>query len=728
MKELTKLKKLSRILCLLLTFIMVFSAIYVAPANAEEPDAPPETESVTVTEPELTEPTTETIPESTELPAMYATRATYENGKYRETAYIYTTNGQYIEYTYDGEYNKLYYVMAHSLWYEGQWRPAYCIEPGKAVHVNGQYSSSENYGNDPWGKLDFAKQRAVSLALLYGYPNGIYSDDMKTQLAYQLATTVIVHEIILGFRENVHPYARVNDHYFDVFGGGVPGKKENLEAVSSYYTAINHKYLKSEDIWYAYDHIANSLKNHDLVPSFASGLANLAPTHTMQANGDGTFSITLTDTNNVLSAYDFVDTEDLTFTKSEDGTSLTVTTSSSNINGITVAPARVLPSAENTAFLIWNTASGSQQLCTLKAAQNDPVPAYFKLRLPQGNVEVEKIAEDGCVEGWQFGIYTDKTCRLPAAQPVCTDSDGKAVFPDLPAGTYWVMEIGNEYEEIESKYYCLSENPQAVTVVPETTCSVTFENAKIRRGHLTVNKLTNTNTDLAGWRFALYYDQDCKILAFGPMETDSSGIALFKNVKTGDYWLKELGHKLPEINDLYTCASLNPQSITITEGDTQNIYFRNETNTGTLTIHKTDPYGNALSDAHFLLEWSESGSIWNPVTASTVPGPGNCITAGLENGQLVTDSSGSVSFEGLSLGLLYRLTEVKAPDGFQLLDDFAYSGRLTTSDTITVQVVNNPIFTLPHTGSNAMICVSSGVIFCLLTCIGAVMNLKKKEY
>ena len=119
---------------------------------------------------------------------------------------------------------------------------------------------------------------------------------------------------------------------------------------------------------------------------------------------------------------------------------------------------------------------------------------------------------------------------------------------------------------------------------------------------------------------------------------------------------------------------------------------------------------------------------WKPVTYSETPGLGKCSSPGLTNGILITDSSGCVSFEGLAVGVHYRITEVKAPNGFQLLGDYAYEGTLTTKgEVVTLEVINTPVFTLPHTGSRSMIGMSAGLALCLITCIGAVIYLKKKE-
>ena len=126
----------------------------------------------------------------------------------------------------------------------------------------------------------------------------------------------------------------------------------------------------------------------------------------MNSNGNGTYSITLTDSNNILSAYDFKNTEDLTFTKSADGKSLTITTTNDELGTVVAAPERVIPNSDKSAFLIWDSKSGNQDMCTLHSPKYDPVPAFFKLKLPIGQLRIHKETSDGtCLSGWQFEIY-----------------------------------------------------------------------------------------------------------------------------------------------------------------------------------------------------------------------------------------------------------------------------------------------------------------------------------
>ncbi len=86
-------------------------------------------------------------------------------------------------------------------------------------------------------------------------------------------------------------------------------------------------------------------------------------------------------------------------------------------------------------------------------------------------------------------------------------------------------------------------------------------------------------------------------------------------------------------------------------------------------------------------------------------------------------------FDGLHPELHYRLTETKAPDGLQFLADYAYEGMLPIEKNLTVslKVVNAPVFTLPKTGSNTAVLLPVSLVVSLAAYVGALVYLRRKE-
>ena len=204
------------------------------------------------------------------------------------------------------------------------------------------------------------------------------------------------------------------------------------------------------------------------------------------------------------------------------------------------------------------------------------------------------------------------------------------------------------------------------------------------------------------------------------------------DLEPGQYLITEL----IEENSLWECITDQSVVITVTAGQTTEVPFTNALRPGKISIHKVDTRGESLDSTEFLLEWSEDGVNWQPVsqTDSTVPQIGGCTTAGLlEGGKLVTDETGLVSFEGLYPTLQYRLTETVAKEGYQLLADYAYVGGLSVENDLVVQlkVVNASVYALPETGGNTLLVQPWAVLFCLSICAISLLLLipkpKKKE-
>ena len=206
---------------------------------------------------------------------------------------------------------------------------------------------------------------------------------------------------------------------------------------------------------------------------------------------------------------------------------------------------------------------------------------------------------------------------------------------------------------------------------------------------------------VAGWIFEVYRASDNKLV--GTYTTGADGSITTDYLLPGKYVVKEI----IEEDSLYRCESENPQTVTIAAGQTAEVHFSNRLKPGEISILKVNQKGEPLEGAEFLLEWSADGVAWKPVTFTDSPyvTEGTCTSAGLTNGRLTSDENGLVTFTGLHPQRLYRLTETAAPDGYQLLTSPAYEGGLSIENklTVTLTVVNCPVYELPQTGSAALL-------------------------
>ena len=238
-----------------------------------------------------------------------------------------------------------------------------------------------------------------------------------------------------------------------------------------------------------------------------------------------------------------------------------------------------------------------------------------------------------------------------------------------------------------------------MTVKAGETAIVTLENQQL--GKLRLIKTMPDGGPLSGWVFDIYRKTDNAHM--GTFTSGEDGTILTGWLMPGEYLVYE---QLDE-KSIYWCASVNPQTVVLEPGKTAEVTFENRLKAGKLAIQKVDTTGKPLAGAEFLLEWSVDGTDWKPVTPaeSLYVTEGTCSSEGLRDGRLVSDETGLVEFTGLHPERLYRLTETAAPEGYQLLPDIAYEGRLPADKDLVIQltVVNVPVFQLPKTGSEAML-------------------------
>ena len=362
-------------------------------------------------------------------------------------------------------------------------------------------------------------------------------------------------------------------------------------------------------------------------------------------------------------------------------------------------------------YAYWHNDPNPSKTVTVKAGETASV-AFQNQWI--GKAEIIKTATNGgSVEGWEFTI-TDTDGNVVGTYT--TDASG-TILVDLNPGTYMVQEIDRQ----DPYWYC-DTAPQTVTVKAGETATVTFQNRWIGKAKI-VKTLANPEAGtLKDWLFKIV-DANGKDL--GTYGTDDTGTILL-DLEPGTYTVTEI----LEADSLWQCTTENSQTITVTAGQTAKVTFTNALRSCEITIQKVNHEGAPLAGAEFLLEWSENGVNWHPVTYtdSMIVSKGTCSSVGLQDGKLISGTDGCVVFSGLYPNLQYRLTETKAPDGYQLLTGYAYEGVLPLDGnlTVTLTVVNAPAFMLPDTGSHDTVLLPISVILCLCLCAGLVIYLRKQ--
>ena len=314
------------------------------------------------------------------------------------------------------------------------------------------------------------------------------------------------------------------------------------------------------------------------------------------------------------------------------------------------------------------------------------------LNREQGLVWIYKKTNTGeSVEGWHITIYSDADCTQEVGT-VITNAVGKAGHY-LSPGTYYAKETGDELGRFEDEYWMVDETVQKIEILPHQDTEITFTN--VQYGKLKIQKSVEGDGGLAGWEFRVT-DAHGNVIDGSPFTSGVDGMILTSNLLPGEYTVEEL---LPD-DSLYQCKSENPQKITVVQGQTTEVSFVNALRPGTIAVKKVDTTGSPLAGATFLLEWSEGGDTWQPVQHSESVTKGGCSAEGLTDGCLTSGEDGILQWTGLYPVLHYRLTEVKAPDGFKLLTEAAFTGTIPT-DILSVEltVVNARTFTMPETGS-----------------------------
>ena len=359
---------------------------------------------------------------------------------------------------------------------------AFCIQPGVPLKTGNILKKASS---DTWNALSANQKKAVGLALLYGYQgnrnNLSGSDDEKW-----LATQTLVWEFVTGCREATGSY------------------NQTSTTVYSLYFGSNYANSGARAV---YDQIVAMLREHNTIPSFMSGGKNDITKEL--AYKDGKYSITLTDSNGVLSDYSF-SSSDSNVSVSKSGNKLTISSTVAISGSVRITAKRNnVPTVSSSAKLIAYGDPNLQDLVT--GVENaDTVSAYINIETPTGTIALKKTSEDGVVEGISFTIKGDNFNKT-----VKTGKDGSVSVEGLFPGTYTVTEQSiDRYEP---------QKTQTVTLIGGKTSTVIFSNT-LKRGSLEIVKTSEDNL-VEGMKFHLYGTSLSGLPVDEYAVTDKNGLA-----------------------------------------------------------------------------------------------------------------------------------------------------------------------------------------------------------
>ena len=402
--------------------------------------------------------------------------------------YCYDTGGNiisFVKYTEHGGYTvgtvgeELCRIYADG-------KDAYCLEPGHSLFSGNTLTTDASAA---WNALSKAEKKAVNLALLFG-KSGSSSSLVGTDGQKWIATQLVVWEFVTGCR-NASTFKLSNSKFIDgiTSGGANPNVKTN------------------------YNKIIDKLNDYNVIPSFSYDTQAKAKSNVKELKySDGKYSLTLTDSNKILSDYTFKKTGDVSVSIS--GNKITLTSSKAIPDAVVFSATKNMPKVTTT--LVACGSSSKQDVVTGVQSDTETKTAYFAVKTSAGSLKIVKTSDDGKVEGIKFKV----TGADNYSKTVTTNSKGEFQIDDLKVGTYTVTEVTEErYED---------QKAQTVKVESGKVATVKFSNV-LKRGDLQVVKSSEDNYN-SGVKFHLYGTSLSGAKVDEYASTDNSGVATFKNI------------------------------------------------------------------------------------------------------------------------------------------------------------------------------------------------------
>ena len=538
---------------------------------------------------------------------------------------------------------------------------AYCIEPGVSLS-SGQSMNKydENYFNNITanGVISGDEIRLfIGRILQYGY-RGTISTSWRSQnesaansIAHAYATQLLIWETVVGERD-----ANFNH--------------KAASGCSNVKDVINAKHPLRSKIMSYYNSMVSSVQKHTVVPSFCTKSSGSAKVNELEWNGSK-YVATLTDSNGVLSNYDFkASISGVTFSTS--GNKLTVSMDKAPSKEFTITASK--KNGVRRGVVVWSEGKHSQNssvqdVVTYAQEVSDPVSGYVKMKVSYGSCQIVKTSEDGKVDGINFTISGNGV-----NQTVTTANGGKFQIDNLMPGVYTVTE-----QSID-KY--VPQEVHRVTVVAGQVATVNFNNV-LKRGNLQVIKSSEDNL-VEGVKFHLYGTSLAGIAVDEYAVTDKNGVATFKDVLISG----STPYTLEEVDTAIRYVVPEKQTAPIQWKEVTNRDFTNILKKFSVTVTKSDrEEGTAQGDAKL------SGAVYGIYKGDTLVD------------KYVTDSEGQFTTKEYVCDIDWTIREITPSEGY-LLDKtihkvgaepklFTIEHNLVAND-VTEQVMKGNIAIIKH--------------------------------
>ena len=393
---------------------------------------------------------------------------------------------------------------------------AYCIQPGVHSDDSGSYVQGSS---GCWYNLPASVQSAIALALACGYPStdyGTVSGDRNSSAIVNAekwaATQAIIWELICEYR---------SAYTYDDWG------------YSPFYDCVDTSRYPTFELWY--DEIAAAMQSANEIPSFAAYAELWADVIELKKNAAGSYTASVTDTNGVLSAYNFTANSGngVTFTRKGNTLAITATAAAGkNLLGEKTysATGSAFEMDPDEAVLCWYDRTGRYQaMASYTGVGRDPLRVYIKIRAVEekGSLTINKVdAETGkALSGVTYRLYDSAGKKVADA---ITGADGKAVFKNLSQGKY-------SYQEISAPSGYVVDNTKYQITITATALNITHKRTNaLAKGSITVRKVDVTGSPLAGAELLLESSADGETWAeVGKITTDNTGVAKWSDLKVG---------------------------------------------------------------------------------------------------------------------------------------------------------------------------------------------------